>query len=267
MTAPKIQTKSQYGSRFYVHPETDVSAPGVTSILNMLPKPFLKAWAAKVVAEAAVDQMPDVLSMVLRGGGRDAAVDHLKRSPERFTSGAATIGSDAHDLFERIAKGEDVKPAFLHPDMRAYADHFFAFCNEFQPEFVELEETVWSDTHGYAGSFDAIMRINGETVIADWKTTRSGVHEEVALQLAAYTNADYILSPDGSQRPIPKIEGAAVLHVRPEGWGLYPVRIDEDVFESFLRLIDVFKWERSIKRTVIGKPINSSAPKRAKGGK
>ncbi len=57
--------------------------------------------------------------------------------------------------------------------------HFNAFIDEFSPSFLFQEETVWSDTHLYAGSFDALAEIEGQRVWIDWKTTRSGVHEEV----------------------------------------------------------------------------------------
>ena len=54
MTTPKINTTFRGGSRFYIHPGSGEKVPGVTSVLNMLPKPFLKAWAGKEVATTAV---------------------------------------------------------------------------------------------------------------------------------------------------------------------------------------------------------------------
>ena len=263
MTLPKIETKSSYGSRFYVNPETGDTVPGVTSILNMLPKPFLKPWAAKVVAETAVDQLPEIMALRLRDGV-EAAVNHLKGSPDRFTKSAADVGTDVHDMFERMAKGS--KLSLLNSDPLApYANHFNEFLTEFSPEFVMLEETVWSDTHGYAGSFDAIMRVGSELVIADWKTTRSGVHEEVALQLAAYKNADYVLKPNGTKIELPQVDGGAVLHVRPEGWALYPVNISDEVFAHFLNVKQVFAWEKELKKGVIGRPLNAEAPRKKRG--
>lgn len=254
MTTPKISTISRGGSRLYVHPETAVKVPGVTSVVNMLPKGFLKFWAAKSVAEYAVDNISDVVGIAMRD--RDAAVDLLKGAPNRDTKKAADIGSEVHDVFESIAKGEP--PRRLHPDIKVYADHFESFMTEFSPEFVFMEETVWSEEHSYAGSFDVLGRIGGELVIGDWKTTRSGVHEEVALQLSAYRHADYIIRPDGSRVPLPTIEGGFVLHVRPEGWGLYPIKCDEDVFAYFLKLRSVFDWDREVKGGVIGTPINEN---------
>jgi hypothetical protein len=252
MTTPKVTTIKRSGSRFYVHPTTRSKVPGVTSVVDMLPKQFLKFWAAKLVAETAVDNVGTVVQMML-DGGRDGAIDWLKRAPMRNTGAAADIGSEAHEVFEKMARGHNV--GRVHPDMAPFRDHYAEFLDKFQPEFLYLEETVWSDTHGYAGSFDAIAKIEGEVVVLDNKTTRSGVHAEVALQLSAYRYADYILGETGDQLPMPNIEGGAVVHVRPEGWQLVPVRCDEDIHRYFTSLIPVFEWDKEVSKTVLGKPI------------
>lgn len=257
MTTPKVNTISRGGSRLYVHPETAEKVPGVTSILNMLPKEFLKFWAAKVVAETAVENLGEVVGISMRDKG--AAVDFLKRAPQRFTSNAADNGTNVHDLFERMARGED--PGRVHPDLEPYVAIFLGFVEAFKPEFLHLEQTVWSDTHGYAGSFDFMAYVTdpktGERLLAigDWKTTRSGVHEEVAMQLSAYAHADYIVLPDGSKIEIPKVDVGLVVHARPEGGQVVPARIDDDVFETFLTLKKVYEYEKAGKKTVLGVPV------------
>ena len=166
MTVPKVKTFSAKGSRFYVSPLTGESVPGVTSILGQLPKPFLQHWAAKVVAEYAVDN-----HAAWAGLDRQAAVDLLKGAPRRYTSGRADIGSEAHDAFEKIGNGEDTGP--IRIEVQPYVDQFNRFLDEHQPEFIGQELTVWSDTHRYAGSTDAFLRIQGEPCVVDWKTTKS----------------------------------------------------------------------------------------------
>src|SRR5690606_38508722 len=71
VTTPKINTLRRGGARYYVNPETGDKVPGVTSIVGMLPKEFLKFWAAKSVATAAVDMLGEVVGIALRD--RDAA--------------------------------------------------------------------------------------------------------------------------------------------------------------------------------------------------
>lgn len=260
MTTPKVATKRAGGARFYVKPGTSEQVPGVTSVLNVLAKPYLQGWAAKMAGELAVDDLATVVGLAQKD--RQAAVDYVKGASRRYTAAAAQQGTAAHDVFERMARGDTVDRRTIDNDLGTMADHFDAFLQEFQPEFLELEETVWSDTHGYAGSFDAIMRIPSldETIMADWKTTRSGVHAETALQLTAYRQADFILRANGDEDPLPETSGAGVLHVRPEGWGLYPVRSDDAVFEAFLHLLGTFTgWEHGLsKEGLVAPPINAN---------
>lgn len=266
MTTPKVNTIKRGDSRFYVEPETGVKAPGVTSVLGMLPKPFLQRWAAKMVAEEVVADLGTAVNLTIRNP--QAAIDHLKNAPYRNTRDAADIGTAAHDLFERLAKGEIL--GRVSPTLEPFVRHFSEFLETVQPEYHFMEETVWSDSRGpelaYAGSFDAFATINGERIWIDNKTTRSGIHEEVGLQLAAYRFADHIVRADGSRVPMPKADGGAVVHVRPEGWKLVPVKADEESFETFLLLRKIFNWERDGKSGVIGRTLAEGPPDAEPGG-
>jgi hypothetical protein len=263
-----IRTVHRGGSRFYVHPvKTEITVPGVTSIVGMLPKPFLQFWNAKMVAELAVDSLPIIERMADRD--RQGAVDYLKGAARRYTAIRADIGSKAHDLFERMIRGEHV--GSVHPDLVAYRDHFADFLAVVNPELVRAEDVAWSEKHEYAGSFDAILRIwldeagdptpdrSGDPALlmVDWKTSKD-TYPDVALQMSAYAHADYIIDANGNRLIMPEFDGAAVLHITPEQWALKPVRIDDDVFDVFLTLRKVFTWDRETSKTVIGRAIAKS---------
>jgi hypothetical protein len=266
VTTPKVNTIKRGGSRFYVSPETGEKVPGVTSVLGMLPKDFLRYWAAKMVAEECVADLGTVVSIALRDP--DAAIDYLKRAPDRNTRKAADTGTAAHDLFERLARGETL--GRVHPDLEPFVRHFNEYLDVVQPEYHFMEETVWSDSRGpdlaYAGSFDAFATIQGERVWLDNKTTRSGIHAEVGLQLAGYRYADSIIRPDGSRVPMPKADGGAVLHIRPEGWQLVPVACGEPEFEEFLNLRKTFDWDKNGKPKIIGSAVFSGPAENAPSG-
>jgi hypothetical protein len=124
--------------------------------------------------------------------------------------------------------------------------HNFLPCGFFAKE-------VW-----YRGVVDYGVVNGTKAVVIDYKTTRSGVHAEVALQLAAYARGEIILQPDGTEIPLPEIHGAAVLHLRPEGWKLVPVAITDEVFEVFaVGLKLVHGWDTELSKGVLGKPIMS----------
>ncbi|MFF7990322.1 hypothetical protein ACFZDG_11090 [Kitasatospora xanthocidica] len=264
-----VRTIKRGGSRFYLlTDQPDVRYPGVTSVINMLPKPFLQFWAAKLTAELAVDSLPFVEQMAARD--RAGAVDYLKGAASRYTKIRADVGSRAHDLFERLIRGEHV--GAVHPDLEPYRALFVDFLTAVNPELIRAEDVAWSDRHAYAGSFDALIRVwlddDGKpdptrkgvpaVLMADWKTS-AATYPDVALQLTAYAMADRLIAPDGSSVPMPEIDGAAVLHITPDGWALKPVRVDEEVFSFFLALRRVFDWDRDVSKSALGKAIAASA--------
>ncbi|MGW0929574.1 hypothetical protein [Streptomyces sp. NPDC002644] len=252
----KVSTIQRGGSRFYVDHDTAEKVPGVTSILGMQAKPFLTFWAAKMTAEAAVDNLAAVSAIA--AGDRDGAVDYLKGAHRRYTKSRAEIGSDAHDLFERMIR--DQRLGFVPSAMRPYVENFGEFLDTVQPELIRAEDVAWSDEHKYAGSFDAMLHVKEDgtplTVITDWKTGKN-TYPDVALQMAAYGFADRLIDPEGNSVPMPVVDAAAVLHITDEQWSFKPVKFDADVFGVFLHLREIFEWDRVGSKNVIGKPIAS----------
>ncbi|MFJ8955615.1 hypothetical protein ACIRO1_36545 [Streptomyces sp. NPDC102381] len=270
---PKVRTIYRGGSRFYVHPENrEVVHPGVTSVLGMLPKQnFLGPWNGKMAAQLAVDSIDFVADMAARD--KEGAVQYLSGAARRYTKVRADLGSEAHDLFERLIRGEYV--GRVRSDLTPYVEHFREFLEAVNPELVRAEDVAWSDTYGYAGSFDVVMRVwldadgtptpdrsgTPHLIMGDWKTSKS-TYPDVALQMSAYQNADYIIDPDGNREPMPEFDGAAVLHITDETWAFKPVETGPDVFAQFLHLRSTFDWDRDGSRKVIGKPIAKKAAKR-----
>ena len=268
-----IKTTEGRGPRFYFdEAKPEIKYPGVTSIVGMLPKPFLQRWNANMAADLAVDSIDYLSSMAQRD--REGAKRYIAGAAYRYTRERARIGTDAHDLFERMIRGDDMPHVRLHPDMIPYHRHFAEFLDTVQPELVRAEDVAWSDTHAYAGSFDAMLRLHlgengkpdpqGESalVIADWKTGKS-TYPDVALQMSAYAHADKVIAPDGSEAPMPAFDGACVLHITADEWSFLPVRIDRaDVYAHFLHLRNTFDWDRTTSKTVLGDAIAASGTKR-----
>lgn len=222
----------------------------------MLPAPFLRVWNSKVTANAAVDNIEYVNELILGKQG-DKARMWLKAAPERELKTAADIGDRVHKAIEeRIYNPLAPYDADLEP----FIKNFDLFCVEFEPEWIHVEKSVFSVTHLYAGSFDAIAKVRGKITIIDFKTTRSGISAKVALQLAAYARADVMF--DGQiEVPMPQVEHAAALWLRPDKWGLFPLRIDDDIFETFLSLRRTFEWEARQSKTAMLAPTSYGASK------
>lgn len=246
MTKPALATQTRGGSRLYVFPD-GVKHPGVTSIIGQLPKPFLVPWAAKLAAEWAVDNLAIVNDLCKRD--KKAAVELIKGASRRSTAGSADVGTEVHGYFESLLLG-DPTPA-LSEDAQPFAGPLHDFVLDWKPEAVLTEATVRSDSVGYAGSFDAVISIGGDNILIDLKTGKS-VYPDVSLQLAAYRFADCLA--DGSS--LPRIDGAAVLHVRPEGYKFHPVKADVEAFAIFTHLRSIFDWDTA-KSSHLGAPLKA----------
>ena len=90
-------------------------------------------------------------------------------------------------------------------------------------------------------------------------TGASGVFPETALQLAAYCRAEFIVEPDGEQRPLPETEGAAAISLRPDHYKVLPIRVDDEVFDVFRHLVSVANWQRTVSKSVLGAPVQPKA--------
>lgn len=251
MTTPKIETTTVNGYRHYKHPNLkNVAAPSVTSIIDMLPAPFLRQWNSKVTAQSAVENLP-MISDWVDAHQEQKAVEWLKGAADRELHKAADVGDRVHKACEDfIVHGK----TDFQDDIAPFMENFFQFCNRFEPEWLHVEKSVFSVTHMYAGSFDAIAKINNKTAILDFKTTRSGISPKVALQLSAYAHADVMF--DGiTEMQIPKIEAGAAVWLRPDQWMLQPLRVDEEIFMTFLALRRTFEWEARQSKTATLAPM------------
>jgi hypothetical protein len=132
-----------------------------------------------------------------------------------------------------------------------------------------------TDDHNYAGTMDLLCEIDGRMAILDVKTGKS-VHEDAALQINAYAHADFLIAdpnhPDAVQitpargrrwyewrgdakdeHPMPDIQAGYILHLRDDGWALHEVPISDELYEMFLSLFSVERWERELKKSVLKK--------------
>lgn len=264
--------------RLYIHPTTGEFIPGVTSILNNLPKPFLKPWGQKLVAEEAVKKF-DQLARI-KEADPDTAVQWLKQAPDRFTRHSQIVGKVSHAYFEDLYLGNTVTTKGQDPDVIAIVDHFKDFLDTIQPEPILLEEGIWDEDLDYAGTFDAVLRFNNPDILmtdsfgneqplvgigwVDNKTTRSGVHPEVGLQLSAYRHAKYVLRENGETAKNNPGDFALVVHVRPEGWELVPVEAGLEEFEVFKTLRKITDYTRVHEKNIIHPTVAGNRPRRKK---
>lgn len=125
-------------------------------------------------------------------------LDDLKSAAKAYTkkrdSGANT-GSEAHAMVESFLKDTDQHYGDHSPEARAAFGAFVKWFDEKKPEILNVEEVIYSQEFGYAGTYDGLMKIDGKVCLTDFKTTNAsrkapnGVYAEMFLQLGAYAAA------------------------------------------------------------------------------
>lgn len=231
---------------------------GVTTLLKEgLPKPALVYWSAKSVAEYVIDNPESVQQ--LREMGRGPAVAALKGVPWQKRDEAGIRGTDVHELAERVIHGEqvDVPEHLVEP-----VEHYVRWLDAFAVEALHTELPVASRRWGYAGKFDAIVRIGrgdwaGRVALLDWKTSK-GVYGETALQTAAYASAEFMAPTVDDEQPLPQIDCTGVLHLTTDAAELHPLAKTPDEIAEHFRVFNhiayVAKRSAWIK-DLIGEPM------------
>ena len=234
---PKGLFFSEEGHRYYLD---GVRTTSVTTVLSGgIPKPFLVPWAARRAAEYAV-------------ANPGASLDEIRTAPDRERDAAGVRGTAVHDLAEKIIHGTPVDvPDELYP----YVDGYVRFLDAFRVEPVLIEKTVAHRGLGYAGRFDAVVKLPGlhgdAPVMVDLKTS-NGVYRETKAQCAAYSFADFYVETDAPEIeiPLPLIEASYVAHITPDGTFLHPLARDRaELAEHF----EVFKHAHAIYRFGLAK--------------
>lgn len=280
-SGPANSTTTDGGHRTYTHPITGEKFVSVTSALKVLGKEALVFWAAKVVAEQAMDYLPRLVKASRRrpcgDTGRDrcrecrqCAVIELKGHPVVARDEAGDLGKAVHKAVEHselhgewpavvVIRSEDGDPREYRTDtgeLAPFLDQYRRFRAAYKPTFEASEMTVISREYGYAGTLDGIMRLGwcppkhrnlvGSPLTMDIKSGK-GVYVEAALQLAAYRHAEAVMLPNGEELPLPPTnDTAVVLHLRPDTYHVYPVDAGQATFGAFLSTLAVHRWQAGL---------------------
>ncbi len=235
----------------------------------------LARWAGNLVAEVAFAHLPELVAASLRPDERAEKQAWLGRAPLRKRDERAEIGGAVHDVIEAEVLGQPIPAATTDdPEMAAFLANFLAFVAEWEIEFEASEMVVGNKTFGYAGTLDYLFRSRRIALalslpldtlfIGDTKTggelDRKGVYPEAGLQMAAYRRAEIAWLRDGSTVPMPVVHSTGiVLHLRPEGYRVYPLLCGDDVFAAFRITQQAAEWASGLSKTVVGKALSLPA--------
>jgi len=116
---------------------------------------------------------------------------------EAIKTEAGDRGTKIHKAIEKLIDGEvvkmdtefenrsDEKSTDLEPDEYSAVNSFIKWCEADEPEFILSEVTLTSEEYDFAGTVDAVARINGEIWIVDWKSSQY-IWPSMKAQISAY---------------------------------------------------------------------------------
>lgn len=187
------------------------------------------------------------------------------------SSRRANEGKRAHDVFEHWALHDgEILPH--DDDIKPFVAAFLSWVSDYgitPADWEMAEATVVNRTQGYAGTLDVILTLYADrtekaraavakilrlpkadasdraVIIVDYKSKEkeATARKEYALQEAAYKHAETVVLRDGTEVPMPKTDGAAILQVRSDGgYDFDPVLADEDTFNVFLAVLTAADW-------------------------
>lgn len=168
-------------TRFYLS-DAGTYLPSVTSVLDCYPKPAaFYEWLKKVGEDA--DQIRD------EAGNRGSTVHKL------------TEQYDAGEEVNLIDEAGNINYKLLEWSM---FERYVEFRRRFEFEVIFSELNLISDTLGFAGTLDRVIKIGDKVLIIDIKTSNS-LYDHYWLQMAAYEKLLAEVQPDL------KIDGYAIL--------------------------------------------------------
>jgi hypothetical protein len=193
-----MKNKREFKTRTYTNktcafiPEGN-EYPSVTTILKVINKPALLVWMqlngthkAKKLYECLTPDMKAVIDPLLD--------DNFWKCGDDLSKEATTIGSTVHEAIENYLRNGHI-PDFPKetPEYQGFEGFKkFAELHDLKP--IEIEKSLASNVHKYAGKVDLIVKIDGNIAILDFKTNKAdstfkGFYPEIGFQLEAYRRA------------------------------------------------------------------------------
>lgn len=272
MTSPKHAGDTEVG-RYYVHPKTGQQLVSVTNILSTaVAKPVLVPWAAKIVAEHAVTNWPQLTTRLRLDP--DGVTRDLKQQVTIARDKAADLGTRIHAMADAHVTG---RPVPDDPEAAPYLAQYLKFLADFGVDLehdVEAAElTVARPADGWAGTLDLLLRLcldgfipgQGCRPVEDGKpkglflidiktsATRAAgsVYGEYALQLTALRNATEAWLPNDEIWPMTKgITGAAILNLRQRTYELIPLPTGPAEYQAFQGALAATKWLHTVGKDI-----------------
>jgi len=265
----KRASRESGSKRWY--PIGDKEYVSVTTVLQIISKPALVAWSAKVerelVTEVSAGLYLDVAGTkpMSRMGWLNSLQSRLgsEKAHKKLLDKAGDIGKQIHDLIEWTLRASLMQEPGHPPKIGDKAQWAFMAWEDWRRSVnlkpIFIEQTVWSDNNCVAGTMDLFAELSGEVkakhwltgetvtknfdktpVIVDWKSGKK-VYPESFLQNAAYRSFLREMGhgdpKDGLIVRVPKVETDPEFEVV---W----CPPEEESLPTFYHALKLWKWQQ-----------------------
>ena len=165
----------------------------------------------------------------------DWAITIGEEEYHRILDEALDIGNYTQEWIEvYIEQGSDI-PDREHNSFNSI-NAFLKWEQEFKPEWLSQETKVYCDRFKYAGTVDAVAKINGRVCVIDFKTSKK-IYKPYHLQVTAYAQA---IKRMAGLRQWPL---GIILRLDKET-GQYQQKVFEpkDHFKTFVKCMELRQW-------------------------
>ncbi len=161
---------------------------GVTTALGVLNKPALLGWAAREAYSDCIGKDEAYIKTCIK----DKNYAHTRKSDK-----AKEIGTDTHAIFETWVVSKINNTTYDGIKIPA-TEEAMAWTERENIKWLATEQSVVSSKYWYAGTFDALVEIDGEMWVVDLKTSSGIYGNEYWLQCSAYMNAIEEMKPENN---------------------------------------------------------------------
>ena len=178
--------------------------PGCSSIAGILPKGFLAPWASKLAVET-IDRLIKPNTKYSKSELTEAlALAKIAHTIRKDT--ALETGSRVHLLLEAYIKNGKEIPKQEDSEVQECVNRFMEWVNQHKIEWLASELLVGSEMYKFAGTLDAIARLDNKLVLIDFKSSKQISIGEYGLQTAGYKIAlEELGCPDIEERIIVRL--------------------------------------------------------------
>jgi len=165
--------------------------PSVTRVIDAVFPKYLTDWAAQAGANWWRDYQDSGLLADRLGRDEEDVFDGIRFAHKEISKAAQDIGLEVHRWIELYIKVKmiDGETVTDYPErVKVPMQNFHKWADAHDIEWESCEEKVYSRSWGYAGTVDAVAKINGKQCVIDFKTSAK-IYKEYYLQVAAYVNA------------------------------------------------------------------------------